>query len=56
MKHQLSHQTIMARFIHVQLDAWPEPLPPGWIKISADRLDDYPVPRLINRYMEIVKI
>lgn len=56
VKHQLSHRTITARFIHVRLDDWPDPLPSGWIKISTGSLDDYPVPRLINRYMEGVKI
>ncbi len=56
IKHQLTHRTIHARFIHVCLRYWPDPLPAGWIKISVDRLDDFPVPRLINRYMEVAKI
>ncbi|MEN8202962.1 MAG: A/G-specific adenine glycosylase [Bacteroidota bacterium] len=52
IKHQLSHQTLHARFIHLELLEWPRELPEGWMKISMDRVDDYPVPRLINRYME----
>jgi len=52
IKHQLTHRTILARFIHVDLQQWPEELPPGWIKISLDQVNDYPVSRLINRYME----
>ncbi len=56
IRHQLTHRTIHAKFIHVQLGSWPMPLPAGWIKISADQIDDFPVPRLINRYMEVVKI
>jgi len=56
IRHQLSHRTITARFIHVKVDSWPRPLPSGWIKISTSRIDDFPVPRLINRYMEVVKI
>ncbi|MCK5136510.1 MAG: A/G-specific adenine glycosylase [Bacteroidales bacterium] len=55
IKHQLTHRTIHARFIHVDLGLWPRPLPSGWIKISMDRLDDFPVARLINRYMEVAK-
>lgn len=56
IRHQLSHRTIHAQFIHVHPSYWPHQLPEGWIKISLDRLNDFPVPRLINRYMEVVKI
>ena len=56
IRHQLTHRTIHARFIHVETGTWPDPLPAGWIKISLEQVDDFPVPRLINRYMEVVKI
>ena len=56
IRHQLTHRTIHARFIHVNLPFWPHQLPAGWIKIKLDRLDDFAVPRLINRYMEVAKI
>ena len=56
IRHQLTHRTIHARFIHMETSSWPHPLPSGWIKISLDQLDDFPVPRLINRYMEVAKI
>ncbi len=56
IRHQLTHRTIHARFIHVNLPFWPHQLPSGWIKIKLDRLDDFAVPRLINRYMEVAKI
>jgi len=52
IKHQLTHRTIYARFIHMEAEKWPVTLPSGWIKISLGQLDDFPVPRLINRYME----
>ena len=52
IKHQLTHLTLHARFVHLELEQWPESLPGEWIKISVDQLDDFPVPRLINRYME----
>ena len=54
-RHQLTHRTIYARFIHANLESWPHRLPTGWMKIFRERLDDFPVPRLINRYMEVVK-
>jgi A/G-specific adenine glycosylase len=54
IKHQLTHRTLYARFIHLETGAWPKPLPKGWIPVLADEVDDYPVPRLINRYMEVV--
>lgn len=56
IRHQLTHRTIIARFIHVEPLEWPRPLPGGWIKISLEQLDDFPVPRLINRYLDLVKI
>jgi A/G-specific adenine glycosylase len=54
IKHQLSHRTLRARFIHLELSQWPEELPDGWMKISTEAVDDKPVPRLINRYMESI--
>lgn len=54
IKHQLTHRTLHARFIHLELLEWPDELPAGWIKISVDRVDDFPVPRLINRYLESI--
>jgi len=54
IRHQLTHRTIYARFIHLETGQWPRPLPAGWIPILRDHLDDFPVPRLINRYMEVV--
>ena len=55
IRHQLTHRTIHARFIHVNFQFWPQHLPAGWFKISLDQLDDFAVPRLINRYMEVAK-
>jgi A/G-specific adenine glycosylase len=53
--HPLSHRTIHARFIHVEVDSLPPSLPPGWIPVPVRDLDQYPVPRLIHRYLESVK-
>lgn len=54
--HQLTHRTIHARFIHVELKNLDASLPEGWIRIKLDQVDQYPVPRLIHRYLESVKI
>jgi A/G-specific adenine glycosylase len=50
--HPLTHRTIRARFIRVRLDAWPDPLPGGWIRIPVESVDSYPVPRLIHRFLQ----
>jgi A/G-specific adenine glycosylase len=55
VRHQLTHRNLLARFIHVSIGKWPDPLPDGWVKISFDQMGDFPVPRLINRYMEVVR-
>ena len=52
IKHQLTHLTLHARFIHLEVERWPKTLPEPWIKIFPNQMDDFPVPRLINRYME----
>ena len=52
VRHQLSHQTIHARFLQVQLDLLPDPLPEKWQAVSLDELDRYAMPRLIHRYLE----
>ncbi|MDF1575680.1 MAG: A/G-specific adenine glycosylase [Bacteroidales bacterium] len=56
IRHQLSHRTIHARFIHVELPSFGAGLPAGWIVVPVGQLDQYPVPRLIQRYLESVKI
>ncbi len=52
--HQLSHQLISARFIHVRVSS-PEFLPAGerFIKIPEATLDNYAIPRLIEKYLEV---
>jgi len=54
IKHQLTHRTLHARFFHLEIEEWPRELPGGWMKISVDRLADFPVPQLIKRYMESI--
>lgn len=48
--HLLSHQRLHSRFYHfTQL---PTNLPSNWIVIPKINLQDYPLPRLIDRYLE----
>jgi A/G-specific adenine glycosylase len=55
LRHQLSHQTIHARFLHVELDHLPHPLPERWMPVPLQELDRYAMPRLIHRYLESTK-
>ena len=48
--HILSHQRLHAKFYHFH--QIPSELKKGWIKIKKSELDDYPLPRLIDRYLE----
>lgn len=53
-KHQLTHQTIHARFISVQMDEYPDGSA-DWQRIEVRHLRDYPIPRLIDRYLKQAK-
>lgn len=52
IRHQLSHQTIHARFLPVEVDSLPLPLPERWRAVPLEDLDLYAMPRLIHRYLE----
>lgn len=56
LRHQLSHQTIHARFLQVEMDLMPHPLPEKWKCVPLNQLDNYAMPRLIHRYLESAKI
>lgn len=47
--HILSHQRIHARFYHIT--GIPEDIPSAWRRIKIDELQDFPLPRLIDRYL-----
>jgi len=55
IRHQLSHLTIHARFIHLELTPLPLSLPAQYLYISLENLPEFPVPRLMERYMEVAK-
>ena len=48
--HKLSHQTIHAVFHH--LNEFPKTTESNWIKIKMEEIQDYPLPRIIDRYLE----
>ena len=50
-KHQLSHQTIHARYYTIDyID--PKSFPEGWKLISLNDMAEYPVSRLMERFLE----
>lgn len=51
LTHLLSHQRITARFYHiVPIDLKPET---DWILIQNSAIQDFPIPRLIDKYLEL---
>lgn len=52
LRHQLSHRSLHARFLHLNFRRWPRELPGHWIKVDQEKLDDFPVSRLMERYLE----
>ncbi len=51
--HQLTHRTIEARFIHVRIDNPDYTHPVSWKRIPSGKIGEYPLPRLIDRYLEL---
>ncbi|MAO72293.1 MAG: A/G-specific adenine glycosylase [Flavobacteriales bacterium] len=52
IKHKLSHQLINAVFHHVEVK---DVISEKYLKIRWSKLDDYPLPRLIDKYLESLK-
>ncbi len=50
IKHILSHQRIHAKFYHFSEE--PLTVDSNWKKIKLSEIQDYPLPRLIDRYLE----
>jgi A/G-specific adenine glycosylase len=51
IRHQLTHRTIFARFVHVDIGSIDFEAPGDCVKILETNIGDYPVPRLIDRYL-----
>jgi len=49
-KHVLSHQHIYAVFHHI--DSKPKKMKENWVSIDRKNIQDYPLPRIIDRYLE----
>lgn len=49
--HRLSHQLLHATFHRLRVERLPGPLPEGVLRIRSSSLDDYAVPRLVERYL-----
>jgi A/G-specific adenine glycosylase len=49
--HVLSHQKIHARFYH--FNHLPSKIDTDWMAVKMTEIQDYPIPRLIDRYLEI---
>ena len=52
--HVLSHQKIHARFYH--FNHLPSKIGSDWIAVKMAEIQDYPIPRLIDRYLETESI
>ena len=50
--HVLSHQRIFTRFIHLGSKTLAKPALSDYMIINKNRINDYPMPRLIHRYLE----
>ncbi len=52
IKHQLTHQTIFSRFVHMQAEPEWKPRNRSWQRVPLSGLGEYPLPRLTDRYLE----
>jgi A/G-specific adenine glycosylase len=50
--HQLTHRTIRAQFVKVQITHTNYAPPQRWKRVSFSEIGEYPLPRLIDRYLE----
>ena len=55
VKHVLTHQVLMADFALLQTDERPQ-LPPDYIWVAEEDLDNYGVPRLVERLFHAVRL
>ncbi|MCF8224599.1 MAG: A/G-specific adenine glycosylase [Bacteroidales bacterium] len=52
IRHHLTHRIIHARFIHINMLERNQLTADGWKRIRTCDLSEYPLPRLIDRYLE----
>jgi len=51
--HQLTHRTIIARFVHLRIVKEGYVPRKNWKKVRFGEICDHPFPRLIDRYLEL---
>lgn len=56
INHILSHQKILAKFVHLELDELPENLKRKYIPVKKSDIDQYPLPRLIEKYLPEIEV
>lgn len=49
LKHVLSHQIIFASFYRIDIE---KPVIPYYLQIKAENVDEYPISRLVDKYLE----
>ncbi len=54
--HILSHQKLHTRFIHVEVEKLNTPVLSDFIPVKKEKINDFPLPRLIDRYLKETKI
>jgi len=53
IKHVLSHQRIFSRIVHISSENIPEKLLKEGYKIcKKEEIDEYPLPRLLEKYLD----
>jgi A/G-specific adenine glycosylase len=53
VRHQLTHRMIIARFLHLETDTQLPGPPAHWKRVRFSEVNDHPLPRLIDRYLEL---
>lgn len=53
VRHQLTHRRIIARFLHLETGANLLQPPVHWKRVRFSEVGDHPLPRLIDRYLEL---
>jgi A/G-specific adenine glycosylase len=54
-KHQLTHQTLYCCFYTIKLNSALEMQPLNFFPVSLDRLNEYAIPRIIDKYLKDLK-
>mgnify|MGYP006287262535 CR=1 FL=1 len=54
--HILSHQKLHTRFIHVEVEKLNTPVLSDFTPVKKEKINDFPLPRLIDRYLKETKI